>query len=173
MSGQFDRQEIDFAITVPEMAPQNAQTMELFEDRYVCAVSLPIQLPNGHIARRVLRTRPCSCHAVEWRVLSVRRMMRLQNWAVGDSVSVSVPNFLSLPGILADSEFITVAPERILRPFAGSLRIFPTPLPLPPFKVIGAWHELSARSPAHTWLREKMAELSSRMDDQPLKDVTL
>ena len=173
MSGQFDRQEIDFAITVPEMTPQNAQTMDLFEDRYVCAVSLRHPTTEQGISLdafceldHVLVT-PSSGGFYGPTDDALAKLGRRRR------VSVSVPNFLSLPGILADSEFITVAPERILRPFAGSLRIFPTPLPLPPFKVIGAWHELSARSPAHTWLREKMAELSSRMDDQPLKDVTL
>lgn len=173
MSGQFDRQEIDFAITVPEMAPQNVQAIDLFEDKYVCAVS---------------RHHPTATHE-----MSLGAFCELDHVLVTPSsggfygptddalaklgrrrhVSVSVPNFLSLPGILADSEFITVAPERILRPFTESLRIFPTPLPLPAFKVIGAWHELSARSPAHTWLREKMVELSNRMDEHPLKDVTL
>ena len=52
MPEQFDRQEIDFAITVPEMAPSNANAMELFDDRYVCAVS------TDHAAARMRRARP-------------------------------------------------------------------------------------------------------------------
>ena len=172
MSGQFDRQEIDFAITVPEMAPQNAQIMNLFEDRYVCAASLRhstakqgISLDTFCELDHVLVT-PSSGGFHGPTDDALAKLGRRRH------VSVSVPNFLSLPGILADSEFITVAPERILRPFSESLRIFPTPLPLPAFRVIGAWHELSARSPAHTWLRERMAELSTRMDEHPLKDLT-
>ena len=38
MTEQLDRQEIDFAVTIPEMAPTNCQSIELFEDRYVCAL---------------------------------------------------------------------------------------------------------------------------------------
>ena len=72
-----------------------------------------------------------------------------------------------------DSDFIAVAPERVLRPFADQLRIFPAPLALKKFKVIGLWHELSARSPAHSWLREKMTEISAGMDAPALADVTI
>lgn len=173
MPEQFDRQEIDFAITVPEMAPKNVQSMELFEDRYVCAVSpehptvtSDLSLDDFCTLNHVLVT-PSSGgffgptdDALE--ILGRRRR-----------VTVSVPNFLSLPSILVNSDFIAVAPERVLRPFADTLRIFPAPLSLPAFKVIGLWHELSARSPAHSWLREKMAEISMGMDAPALADVTI
>jgi DNA-binding transcriptional LysR family regulator len=72
-----------------------------------------------------------------------------------------------------NSDFIAVAPERVLRPFADELCIFSAPLVLLPFKVVVLWHELSARSPAHSWLREKMAEISARIDAPALTDVTI
>ena len=171
MRGQFDRQEIDFAITVPEMAPQNVHAMELFEDRYVCAVSAdhPTATPDLSLDTfcaldHVLVT-PSSGGFYGPTDDALAKQGRQRR------VSVSVPNFLSLPGILANSEFITVAPERILQPFADSLKIFPAPLPLPAFKVIVAWHELSARSPAHGWLRDRMGELAADMDALPMTVV--
>lgn len=173
MAGQFDRQEIDFAITVPEMAPSNVHVMDLFDDRYVCAVS-----PD---------------HPATGTKLSLEEFCTLDHVLVAPSsdgffgptddalaklgrarrVSVSVPNFLSLPSILANSDFIAVAPERVLKPFAESLYIFPAPLPLPDFKVIALWHELSNRSPAHTWLREKMEQIASGIDAPELVEVTI
>lgn len=173
MPEQFDRQEIDFAITVPEMAPSNANSMELFDDRYVCAVS-----PDHPAARTQLSLDDfCALDHVLVAPSSdgffgptddaLAKLGRRRR------VSVSVPNFLSLPSILAASDFITVAPERVLRPFGDSLSIFPAPLALPDFKVIGLWHELSNRSPAHTWLREKMEEIARRIDTPELVEVTL
>lgn len=173
MPDQFDRQEVDFAITVPEMAPKNVYAMDLFEDRYVCAVSPDHPTANSEISlddfcalNHVLVT-PSSDGFFGPTDDALEKLGRRRR------VTVSVPNFLSLPSILANSEFIAVAPERILRPFADSLRIFPAPLALPPFKVIGLWHELSARSPAHSWLREKMAEISAGIDAPALADVTI
>lgn len=173
MPEQFDRQEIDFAITVPEMSPTNANAMELFEDRYVCAVS------PGHSATRGGLSLDAFCDLDHVLVTpssdgffgptddALAKLGRQRR------VSVSVPNFLSLPSILAASDFITVAPERVLKPFADSLHIFPPPLALPAFKVIGLWHELSARSPAHSWLREKMSEIADGIDTDSLVEVTL
>ena len=173
MNEQFDRQEIDFAITVPEMAPKNVHAMELFEDRYVCAVrpdhTTVTQTPNLDefcSLNHVLVT-PSSGGFFGPTDDALEKLGRRRN------VTVSVPNFLSLPIILMDSDFIAVAPERVLRPFADQLRIFPAPLALNKFKVIGLWHELSARSPAHSWLREKMTEISEGMDAPALADVTI
>ena len=173
MSDQLDRQEIDFAITVPEMAPQNVEAMELFEDHYVCAVSRnhptatkDLSLDEFCSLNHVLVT-PSSGGFVGPTDDALEQLGRRR------CVTVSVPNFLSLPSILVNSDFIAVAPERVLRPFADHLLIFPTPLVLPPFKVIALWHQLSARSPAHSWLREKMAEISIGMDSPPLTDVAI
>lgn len=172
MPEQFDRQEIDFAITVPEMAPSNVHAMDLFDDFYVCAVSpdhrtLPGQLTLDEFCEldHVLVT-PSSdgfFGPTDDALAKIGKKRR---------VSVSVPNFLSLPSILTASDFITVAPERVLKPFADSLYIFPAPLPLPAFKVIGLWHELSTHSPAHTWLRDRMEEVARGIDAPDLVEVT-
>lgn len=173
MPDQFDRQEIDFAITVPEMAPANVQAMELFEDSYVCAVSPDHPAARGAFSLdafcaldHVLVT-PSSDGFFGPTDDALAKLGRRRR------VTVSVPNFLSLPGILEKSDFIAVAPERVLRPFAESLHIFPAPLALPGFKVIALWHELSTRSPAHTWLREKMGEIAADIDAPILVEVTL
>ncbi len=173
MPDQFDRQEIDFAITVPEMAPKNVHAMELFEDRYVCAVSPDhpsatedLTLDDFCALNHVLVT-PSSGGFFGPTDDALEKLGRRRR------VTVSVPNFLSLPGILVNSSFITVAPERILRPFADDLRIFPPPLALPAFKVVALWHELTARSPAHSWLREQMAGISAGLDAPALTDVTI
>lgn len=173
MPEQFDRQEIDFAITVPDMAPTGAKSMNLFDDRYVCAVCPDHPTVRGRLTLdqfcaldHVLVT-PSSDGFFGPTDNALAKLGRRRR------VSVSVPNFLSLPSILAASDFIAVAPERMLKPFAESLYILPAPLPLPEFTVIGLWHDLSTRSPAHTWLREKMGEIAGRINAPDLVEVTL
>jgi DNA-binding transcriptional LysR family regulator len=173
MSEQFDRQEIDFAITVPEMAPSNVKSLNLFEDRYVCAASTdhptahkPLTLDEFCALDHVL-VAPSSDGFFGPTDDALSKLGRKRR------VSVSVPNFLSLPSILAASDFITVAPERVLQPFADSLYIFPAPLPLTEFRVICSWHDLVDQSPAHTWLRGKMMEIASRINAPKLVEVTI
>ena len=173
MPEQFDRQEIDFAVTVPEMSPVNVHAMDLFEDRYVCAVG-----PDHPAARDALSldgfcaldhvlVTPSSDGFFGPTDDALEKLGRRRR------VTVSVPNFLSLPSILGSSDFITVAPERVLLPFANSLHIFSAPLKLPEFRVIALWHELSVRSPAHSWLRDKMTEIAAAIDAPDLVEVTI
>ena len=160
---QLDRQEIDFAVTVPEMAPRGAPYAELFEDRYVCAIDASHPLAGKRLKLdqfckldHVLVT-PSSDGFFGPTDEALAKLGRERR------VAVTIPNFLSLPSILRNSDFIAVAPERVLLPFAEELAIFPTPLGLSPVKMIGVWHELSDRSPAHVWLRDRMTEVATAM----------
>lgn len=160
---QLDRQEIDFAVTVPEMAPRGAPYAELFEDRYVCAIDANHPLAGKRLKLdqfckldHVLVT-PSSDGFFGPTDEALAKLGRERR------VAVTIPNFLSLPSILRNSDFIAVAPERVLLPFAEELAIFPAPLSLSPVKMIGVWHELSDRSPAHVWLRGRMTEVATAM----------
>ena len=70
---QLDRQEIDFAVTVPEMAPRGAPYAELFEDRYVCAIDASHPLAETAQTQSILQTRPRFGYPVERWVLRPHR----------------------------------------------------------------------------------------------------
>lgn len=165
MDEQFERQEIDFAITVPEMAPAHVHAMELFGDRYVCAVRRNHPMGDGEMtldrfcALDHILVTPSSDGfrgPTDDALALLGRRRR---------VVVSVPTFLSLPSILQESDFISVAPERVLVPFAPALRIFPPPFEIPKFSMMALWHERTDRSPAHQWVREKIAGIAARMTE--------
>ena len=163
MPEQLNRQEIDFAVTVAEMAPADVPSFDLFEDRYVGALSASHPLAGKDLSLdefcsldHVLVT-PSSdgfYGPTDEALAAVGKTRR---------VAVTLPNFLSLPHILWESRFVTVAPERILSPFSDQLFIFAPPISLPKISMICVWHELSSRLPAHTWLRDRMAEIASDM----------
>lgn len=163
MPEQFERQEIDFAITVPEMAPEKTSAWELFQDRYVCAVrrdhpSVDDRLTlDGFCALDHILVTPSSdgFHGPADDALGLLGRAR--------RVVVSVPTFLSLPSILQASDFIAVAPERVLVPFRHALRIFPAPFDIPDFVMIALWNEHATRSPAHQWIIGRMKEIAARM----------
>jgi DNA-binding transcriptional LysR family regulator len=76
-------------------------------------------------------------------------------------VALMVPHFLVAPMVLAKSDLILTAPERIARAFAAilPLRIVPTPLELKGFDVSQIWHERQSHDAAHAWLRGLIVEI--------------
>ena len=163
MPEQFDRREIDFAITVPEMAPPNVRSKTLFEDRYVCAIDKHHRDPAGAHTLDGF----CDLHHVLVAPSSDGFIGPTDEVLSGlgrkRRVTVSVPNFLSLPGRLEGSDFIAVAPERSLQPFTDKLDVFPPPFDIPPISMVCLWHDLLDGSPAHIWLREKMSNIANQL----------
>ncbi|WP_428263594.1 LysR family transcriptional regulator [Haliangium sp.] len=75
-------------------------------------------------------------------------------------VGVRVHSFLIAPWILARSDCIITAPERILRVYRRSvpLRILAPPIEIPPVRTYAYWHERDQDDPGLRWLREVVAE---------------
>jgi DNA-binding transcriptional LysR family regulator len=160
MPDQLERQEIDFAVTVPEMAPPRCHAVELFRERYICAVRK--DLPN--IRRGMSLDRFCRFEHVLVTPTgdSFRGPTDDALAAIGRTrrVVATMPTFLSLPGLLQASDFVAVAPERLLAAFDHALRLFEPPVAIPDFPMLAVWHERTHRNPAHQWLREKMIEVA-------------
>ncbi|MBN9409322.1 MAG: LysR family transcriptional regulator [Burkholderiales bacterium] len=76
-------------------------------------------------------------------------------------VHLSVPHYLSVGHILADSDLIATVPERLadrlLEPFG--LEKAAHPVKLPDVAINLFWHARYHRDPANRWLRELMIEL--------------
>lgn len=85
----------------------------------------------------------------------------LQKLGLSRRVALMVPHFLVAPMVLAKSDLILTAPERIARAFAAilPLRIVPTPLQLKGFDVSQLWHERQSHDAAHIWLRGLIVEI--------------
>jgi hypothetical protein len=57
---------------------------------------------------------------------------------------------------------VLTAPSRVLAPLASKigLRLFPTPIEVPGFRVHQAWHARLADEPAHRWFRTLVADVA-------------
>ncbi len=163
MPDQLERQEIDFAVTVPEMAPPKCHSVELFRERYIGAVrkdhpSVKRGMTLDHFCRldHVLVTPSGD---------SFRGPTDDALAAIGRSrrVIATVPTFLSLPGILQASDCMAVAPERLLTAFGHALKLFELPVTIPEFPMQAVWHDRTHHNPAHQWLREKMIDVAKNL----------
>lgn len=80
-------------------------------------------------------------------------------------VAVSVTHFLSIPELIAGTDYCTTLPRLICRRLAGDrrLKIVPPPVDLGTFPVEMAWHVRWRHDDAHRWLRGRVTEVVRRL----------
>jgi DNA-binding transcriptional LysR family regulator len=73
-------------------------------------------------------------------------------------VSLVVPNFLSAPWIVANTDLLLSLPSRVAEQFVrvAPLKIVPIPIDLPKYDVVVIWHPLHEKEPAHQWLIQEV-----------------
>lgn len=80
-------------------------------------------------------------------------------------VSLVVPNFLSAPWIVANTDLVLSLPSRIAEQFVdlAPLKILPIPIDVPIHNLIMVWHPLREKEPAHEWLRRQIRETCAEL----------
>jgi DNA-binding transcriptional LysR family regulator len=80
-------------------------------------------------------------------------------------VGLRVSHFLLVPPILAVTDYVAALSEIVARPMATALRLqlLPMPLAVQTATVHMIWHERTAASPAHAWLRGVIAEIGEKI----------
>lgn len=75
-------------------------------------------------------------------------------------VSVQVQTFGVAGEIVAGTSLVATLPLPVARAHAAHLpvRVVPTPIPVPPFRLVLLWHERQHHDPGHVWLRRLVDE---------------
>ena len=70
-------------------------------------------------------------------------------------VALTVSNLVPVPAIVARTDLVGLAPERLAREWARrrAIRILDVPIPLPPMALAIVWEERRGSQPANEWLR--------------------
>lgn len=155
--------EVDLAVGFISGMPAGYFQQALFDERFVCLA----RSDHPRIKRRPTRaqfeaeghvvvTTSGTGHLIVDRTLEELHIRR--------KVAVRIPNFLGLPTIIGNSEFICTLPRRagLLMALNQQVAAWPTPFDLPEYTVKQHWHERQARDPGHQWLRGLMSELFAR-----------
>jgi len=74
-------------------------------------------------------------------------------------VALTVGNMVPVPAIVAHSDLLGIAPERLARVWARSfaLKLLDLPIPMPDLPLTMVWHESRQNDRAQSWLRETIA----------------
>lgn len=163
LAAQMSKGEVDLALMTPEHAPASLRSRHLFDERYVL------------IGRRR--------HPGLRQGLSVAQFAQLEQVVVSlrgggfttpvddglaalgyrRTVVLSAASFLSVPEIVAHSDFVALVPERLVRGRGAALKVVECPFPVPGFAVSLLWHERTHGHAGQRWLRELIVDLAGKL----------
>lgn len=160
LGDELEAGRVDIAIgLLPQLKAGFFQRL-LFRQRYVCIFRKGHPLDRGSMslddfegAQHVVVVAGGTGHAMVDETIQRRGIRR--------NVRLSVPHFIALGNILANTDLIATVPERYLResmaPF--NLTYLPLPVPVPEFDVNLFWHARFHKEPGNQWLRNVIADL--------------
>lgn len=76
-------------------------------------------------------------------------------------IVASLPSFLAVPALVAQSDLVAAIPRRLAEDTADQLDHYELPLGLERYEMLLSWHPRMHADPGHQWLRKLAADLSS------------
>jgi DNA-binding transcriptional LysR family regulator len=156
LARQAEHGEIDLGFHTSHDAPEGLRRRVLFAERYVLAG----RADHPRLKRRPTLAQFCRLEHV---IVSPDGggFVGVTDEALAQSgltrkVVLSVPHFLFMQSVLANTDLVGMLPARLLR-HAGALRMVEPPVEVPGYEMAMLWHERSHRDPAHQWLRDFIA----------------
>ncbi len=151
-----ERGEVDLAFLTPDPAHEAMHSRKLLEERYVVIARKGHPRVHGAIDLDAF----CALdHVISSPVgggFAGPTDEALAAHGRTRRVKLSVPNFLMTPEVVARSDMIALAPERVARIQANRLQIMEPPIPVPGFAIAMVWHDRVDAHPAQRWLRERI-----------------
>ncbi|HEY2405416.1 MAG TPA: LysR family transcriptional regulator [Polyangiaceae bacterium] len=155
---------IDLAVLVTGTASHAFPSQKLFSDGFLCMVARnhseiksKLGLETYLRARHVLIAPTGQAGSFVDSELGRRGLER--------RIALRVSSFLAAPLVVADSDLVSTAPERLARAMAKRypIRLLPPPLRIPRFELAQVWHPRWDNDPAHRWLRQIVASVSEKV----------
>lgn len=156
---------VDLAIGFyAHLSPLQLVGLKLFDERFVCVVRKNQPLPRGRLDLRTFlaipQVRMMYAPAGEGSGLmdSVLHARSLER-----RIGAIVAHMTAVPRIVAATGFLGVIPERLARAEAPRhrLRVFDSPVPMPPAPCMLVWHERAQFDPALLWLRDTIVRVAA------------
>lgn len=163
LEAQMASGEVDLALMTPEHGPVNLRSRHLFDERYVL-----IGRSRHPRLRRGISVAQFA--ALDQVIVSLRGGEfttpvddGLAALGYKRNVALSAASFLFVPEIVANSDFVALVPERLVRHRQASLKVVECPFPVPGFPISMLWHERNHGHSGQRWVREVIVELASKL----------
>ncbi len=160
----FSRGKIDLAIGNIPFLQDNYRRQRLFEEDFVAIVRRGHPLAKDAITEEEFVSYP---HIVfsprSSRGAQIDQLLKEQN--LTRLVALQIPNYLSMPPLVAKSNYIAPIPFRIAQAFRDSfpIKIVKLPVSFKPVTISQFWHEQTHNDAGLRWLRSLLFELCQRI----------
>ena len=162
---------LDVALGIFNNVPSAFRLQALFHEKFVCVarqghpvtqgrLTLARYLEYGHILVAPVGSNGSMVDAV------------LEGMGHSRRVVAAVPHFFLAPFLVAQTDLLLMAPERMARLLAPAFRLelLRPPVEVEGFTVSQLWHERMQRDPAHVWLRKAIMDTSRSRPLPPAED---
>jgi DNA-binding transcriptional LysR family regulator len=152
--------EVDLAVGFFSNLTTGFRQALLFRERYVCAVRADhprfragMSLDGFVATPHAIADSSGMAHAVIERILARHRIKR--------AVTLTVPEYLVLPMIVASSDLAVVMPARLAEAFSAyvKIKVLPAPVALPAYDIRAYWHERYHQDATISWIRNAVIRL--------------
>ena len=156
---RLERGDLDLRITIPEFAPDELRSRQLYWDQYVGAARKDHPIFKSKITVETFCAYPHVLVAPRGGAPHGPVDNALAAVGHGRTIALVAPNFLILPYALRKTDLLVVAPERLLLSMERDLHLFEAPIQLAKFRVIAVWHPRAQNDPRHRWIRRRLAQV--------------
>lgn len=141
--------------------PDNVVVQHLMEDSLACVLRADHPEIGDSLSREQFE-RLKHVNMLPPGRLRVGLFQPLERLGLKRDVAVSVTHFLSIPELIAVTDYCTTLPTLICRRIAEDrrLKVLAPPVDLGTFPVQMAWHVRYRNDPAHRWLRDVIADVA-------------
>lgn len=155
---------LDFAIgNLPALTPRTRHQM-LFEEDYVCVTRRRRGARRGDelTLAEFADASHVQIRSIEHSHLALDDALRTKG--VARNISLEVPHFVALPGVLAVTDLIATLPRRLAQIFVreGRLQLYELPVAIPSAAVTMHWHDHFHKDEGIGWMRELLAGIMQR-----------
>ena len=154
------RGEIDMAVTIPEFVDSTLCTQFLYREEYVAVVRDQHPIRTKQVSLKKFLSYDHVLVSPSDGSFSGPTDDVLKGLGVSRRVAISVPSFHVLAEVLQEDDFIAFMPKRLFARQIENLRIIKTPIDVPGFNVIAAWHTRTDSEPVHNWIRTRLLDVA-------------
>jgi len=170
---QLERGEVDFGIYPERNASPDHPRLDLLEETYTCVVWTGHHLgPRGLDWDHYLQARHVAAQFGDQRVSTFESWFFATHGVVR-KVVVTASSFNTLPTLVVGTQRIATVHTRLARMYSRMLpvRLLPVPFDIPPLKLVVQWNRHNALDAAHTWFRQRLAQMAAELGGSGAEDA--
>ena len=156
MIKQLESGVIDLGLLAMEDVPQRLHHQRLFKEHYVLAARKRHPALKGKITVDTLCQLDYVVVSPDGGGFRGVTDALLESRGRKRRVVLSVPHFLFVPEVVAQTDLVAMLPSRLVKDRSDRIQVITPPLPIPSYEMAMIWHERSHQSAAHIWLRETL-----------------